>query len=119
MREVKAPLTGYYIGYFIAAGNDRLPQVREPAELALALYADKWGEYIKQAMREKMAAAGRTGLTDAKCEAKLTALDRELLDLELVEESLIRTAERGGFAIPRRHDANPLAVLADDSVLPE
>jgi hypothetical protein len=50
--------------------------------------------------------------------AALAAIDLELLDAELTEESIIRSAESAGFQIARRADADPRAVLADDRELP-
>jgi len=44
--------------------------------------------------------------------------DRRLLDLERQEEALIRSAERAGFDVMRRADADPRAVLSSDEVLP-
>jgi hypothetical protein len=43
----------------------------------------------------------------------LAKLDAQLADLELEEESIIEAAETVGIELPRRHDANPAAVLRD------
>ena len=58
------------------------------------------------------------GMTDDERAARLEAIDREILDAELAEESLIRAAEAGGFLMARRYDADPRAVLADAGALP-
>ena len=52
-------------------------------------------------------------------QTKLDRLGREILDLSLAEDSIIRASERLGLAIMRRPDALPAAVLADDEALPE
>lgn len=49
---------------------------------------------------------------------RLRHIERRLLDLEMAEESIIRSSEAGGFAILRRADADPTAVLAHDKALP-
>lgn len=119
MSELRGPLADFYVGHFMAAGKFDKPLPKDPGLLALALSGEQLGEYVKKKMRRQMEQSGHTGLSVAEREAKLTAINRELLDLELVEESLIRTAERGGFEVLRRHDATILAVLADDSLMPE
>ncbi len=59
-----------------------------------------------------------SGVTSDERESRLRDIDRKLLDAELAEESLIRSAETSGFSIIRRRDADPRAVLANDKVLP-
>jgi hypothetical protein len=56
--------------------------------------------------------------SDAERQQALMAIDRKLLDLELIEEGMIRAADEVGLSVLRRPDANPLAVLAHQSVLP-
>ncbi|WP_041527331.1 hypothetical protein [Paracoccus aminophilus] len=58
------------------------------------------------------------GLTEDEREQELTILHRELFDLELAEEALIRSAAVAGLVIDRRPDAHPAAVLAPDHALP-
>ncbi|ANL02200.1 hypothetical protein AMJ96_CH00609 [Rhizobium sp. N113] len=60
----------------------------------------------------------RPGISDAEREMRLQEIDRKILDSELAEESMIRTAEGSGFPVLRRRDADPRAVLAHDKVLP-
>lgn len=50
--------------------------------------------------------------------ARVAAIDRDLLDAELGEESIIRSAEKVGWIVTRRVDADPRAVLAADQDLP-
>lgn len=49
---------------------------------------------------------------------KITSLNRKLFDLEMAEESIIRAADKNGFEIRRRGDADPRAVLAPDKAMP-
>jgi hypothetical protein len=58
------------------------------------------------------------GLTEEERNDRFREIDRKILDAELAEESLIRSAEDSGFPIIRRRDADPRAVLAHDKVLP-
>ena len=58
------------------------------------------------------------GIDEKARQQKVDEIERELLDVELAEESIIRTAEASDFPIFRRATANPLVVLADDSTMP-
>ncbi len=58
------------------------------------------------------------GVGDDERQQLIRDVDRRLLDAELAEESIIRSAETSGFPIFRRRDADPRAVLAHDEVLP-
>jgi hypothetical protein len=117
--DIGRPIEDFYIGSFMAAADYRRPDTfRQVDVLALAASAELLGEKLKARLRRQYDKTP-DGLTDADRKAKLSALDRELLDLELVEESLIRSAETAGFDVLRRHDADPAAVLADDSALPQ
>ncbi|NKK92381.1 hypothetical protein GFL95_14270 [Rhizobium leguminosarum bv. viciae] len=75
---------------------------------------------IKQCMADQLKAAYATvkGISDDDRERQLEKLGVELLDAELVEESIIRDAERAGFQLSRRAKADPRAVLAADKDLP-
>ncbi|MFC3165411.1 hypothetical protein [Ciceribacter thiooxidans] len=84
--------------------------------IALFLAADSVGEHLKAQVREKVESAG--SIDDAERHMRLADLDRQLLDCELSEESIIRQAEGMGFDVIRRPDADPRAVLAHDKVLP-
>ncbi|QOG06546.1 hypothetical protein IGS74_18875 [Aureimonas sp. OT7] len=57
-------------------------------------------------------------ISDDERETSLIQLDRDLLDVEMAEESVIRAAEASGFPIVRRGNADPRAVLAHDKALP-
>ena len=59
-----------------------------------------------------------TGLSESERSRRLDDIDRQILDLELAEESIIREAEKYGMTLQRREDADPRAVLAHDSALP-
>jgi hypothetical protein len=60
----------------------------------------------------------KKGLSNEERDDRLATLDRQILDAELAEETIIRNAEAIGLPVARRADANPLAVLADASALP-
>lgn len=57
-------------------------------------------------------------VSDGERQQLIRDVDRRLLDAELAEESIIRSAEVSGLPIFRRRDADPRAVLAHDEVLP-
>ena len=57
-------------------------------------------------------------VTDNERQQLIRDVDRRLLDAELAEESIIRSAEVSGLPIFRRRDADPRAVLAHEEVLP-
>lgn len=59
------------------------------------------------------------GITSAERAARLDKLDRQLLDLELAEESIVRNAIASGLPVHRRARADPRAVMAADSELPQ
>ena len=58
------------------------------------------------------------GVTAAERAALLAKADAHLLEMSLVEEAIIRACEGAGMAVLRRPDADPRAVLAPDSALP-
>jgi hypothetical protein len=60
----------------------------------------------------------KDALAEAERKDRLAELDRNILDAEMSEESIIRDAEASGFSIPRRRDADPRAVLASHDALP-
>lgn len=57
-------------------------------------------------------------ITEDEREKRLAGVERELLDAEMSEESLIRVAKRNGFNVGRRKDADPRALQASDGDLP-
>ena len=63
-------------------------------------------------------ANGMAGVSEDERRNQLDRIDRELLDSELAEESLLRGAEQAGFAIQRRADQDPRAALASEEALP-
>lgn len=80
--------------------------------------------FVLQLMRERLASgieakyAPGDGPTVEEHRRMLAKLDAEILDLELVEESLVRAAEAAGIETLRRGDADPRAVLASNEALP-
>lgn len=75
---------------------------------------------IKQSMQEGLRELyeGLDWVDEADRQAEIAKLDQEILDAELAEESIIRTAEAAGFPVRRRAEADPRAVLATDEALP-
>lgn len=98
-----------------ATPDFRSPQCKIEHALAALM-----GEYVAETMKERVTAQYQSVvfLDDTAREQKLKALDRQLLDCELAEESIIRQAELSGFPVCRRADADPRAVLAHDRSLP-
>ncbi len=94
----------------------RVPQHVDREDLIAAYLAPQ----LAEAMKAEVATIYETrpGISDDERAERLRVIDRELLDAELAEESIIRTAEAAGFPIHRRPDADPRAVLAHDKVLP-
>lgn len=96
------------------------PDYRHPlcgADMALmALLAGQMRQMMKDQATEDYQRL--SPLSDEEREMKFAAMDRQLLDLELAEESIIRQAEAAELPICRRSDADPRAVLAHDKVLP-
>lgn len=88
----------------------------EFAAIMVAFLGDELAARVKAQVQEVY--ADRPGISDAEREKRLAQLDRDLLDAELAEESLIRAAEAAGFTIARRADSDPRAVLADQKEMP-
>ncbi|MGO7972985.1 hypothetical protein ACC705_18520 [Rhizobium ruizarguesonis] len=84
--------------------------------LVLAYLGDQIVEAVTAQVRH--AYEDRQGVSAEDREKLFTANDHEILAAELMEESIIRQAEEQGFAIERRIDADPRAVLAHGSALP-
>ncbi|MFK0331115.1 hypothetical protein ACIQUB_08330 [Rhizobium sp. NPDC090275] len=97
------------------------PNWRGPEMTLEAAFGAFAGEFLINGVRravEHQYAAGLEGISEDDRVVKLMEIDRKLLDAELSEESIIRTAEAAGFPATRRADADPRAVLAHDEVLP-
>jgi hypothetical protein len=100
------------------AGNNphfRPPETDFDAVVALAL-----APVIQERMRSQIEEfyGEEAGIPDAERKQLLSDADREILDLEMAEESIIRHAEGAGISINRRADADPRAVLAHVDALP-
>lgn len=63
--------------------------------------------------------AGQTGITETDRAALIATISTEILDLELIEESMIRGFEAVGLPAQRRGEADLRAVLAFASDLPQ
>jgi hypothetical protein len=88
----------------------------EPGTLALAWLGDLLIDAVPAQI--KAVYGENAGVTDHERQKLLDENDRELLDTELAEESIIRYAEDQGFSIERRIDADPRAILAHQSEMP-
>lgn len=100
-----------------AAGYGDGPEyLRDDAAMIFAYL----GPLVKEAIRGKLAEIYKQapGISEDERAEKLDFLDRELLDAELTEESIIRAAEQAGFPIHRRANADPRVVLAPDEDMP-
>lgn len=78
----------------------------------------------REAFRDLLAAmigavyeSGPDPISDEEREAALRRLDEEILELEVAEESAIRSAEASGLSVLRRADADPRAALISDESL--
>lgn len=92
-----------------------MPDVRISTAIS-ALLAGQVAEEMKRRVKEHYASLRVPN--EEEREVRSSALDRQLLDCELTEESIIRQAEAAGLPVLRRSDADPRAVLAHDKVLP-
>lgn len=94
----------------------RLPPQPLDLDLIAAASLGQLGAALVATVRQ-MSEAG-DGLTASERSSRLQLLDEQLFNLELSEESIIRSAERLGLDVLRRPKADPRAVLAHDEVLP-
>lgn len=88
----------------------------EPGAILLAYMGEAFVESVK--MQVKAAYGDDRGTTEKQRLGLLAQNDAEILAAELAEEAIVRHAERQGFKIDRRRDADPRAVLAHESALP-
>ncbi|TBY93587.1 hypothetical protein E0H35_25680 [Rhizobium leguminosarum bv. viciae] len=96
------------------------PDYRQPGINVAMLLAAQLGPRMADTLKADVERLyeQRPGITEEERVMRIREFDRKLLDAELTEESMIRAAETGGFPVLRRRDADPLAVLAHDKVLP-
>ena len=114
---LQRPLESASAMEFMVAEEYRPPALLYNVDhFAVALGAEQYGKHLKKRLRE--AYADQPGISDADRQKELARIDADLMAAELVEESLIRNAERAGITLQRRRDANPAAVLAADEALP-
>lgn len=108
----KAPSPAFF-------ASDPKTRRRTDADIVAAMHA-YLAPVLAQAIKAEVSAwyVDHAGVTEAERAAALAKLDRQILDAELAEESIIRAAEESGFSILRRSDADPRAVLAHSKVLP-
>lgn len=92
------PQNGVLLGLLIGASRDA--------------FRDQLAEMLAPAY-----ASGAKPISSDEREASLRRIDEEILDLEMAEESAIRSAEAAGLSALRRADADPRAVLAADDEL--
>lgn len=109
------------------AGGDMLHAMRLPGEnnflytppverLVRTYLFPLLGEKLKAQILE--AEKAEPGISEIERAKILDELDARKLQAELVEESIIRAAERAGFTMSRRANADPRATLAFDEDLP-
>lgn len=94
----------------------RLPPQPLELDLLAAACLEQLGASLVGTVRQ-MSEAG-DGLAAADRHSRLQVIDEQLFNLELSEESIIRSAERLGLDVLRRPKADPRAVLAHDEALP-
>lgn len=104
---------------FAGSEDWSFPAIHYPETQAAMLMA-YLSPHLLDAAKDELAAfyEGKPTLTERERHDQVAAIDRQLLDAELTEESLIRAAEAEGFPIARRQDADIFALLAHDEVLP-
>jgi hypothetical protein len=95
---------------YVAPGHPNL------SDNFFAYLAPMFGEVVKKRVDDVY--QNTAGITETERQKQLDAVDRDLLDAELAEESIIRAAEASGFPVLRRSNADPRAVLAADEALP-
>lgn len=71
-------------------------------------------EAIEATLVERAQAACPDGIASEMRKAELARLDKQIADIERAEEQMLREADRAGFSIPRRIDADPAALLMKD-----
>ncbi len=100
-----------------AGGRPTLPDMRTDriVGLLLSANADRVADVLKAALAERY--GDDPGLPLDERQRELARLDGEIFDCELAEEALVRDCEDAGLAILRREDADPRALLADDTAL--
>lgn len=101
-------------------GDGRLPLTpMSPAPSLFDFWVSLHADEIKARLAERIERfyAEQPGIDDTERDKRLEKLEGELADLEVAEERLVRTAERGGLPVLRRADASPLIVLAPDAAL--
>jgi hypothetical protein len=88
----------------------------DPGASVLAYMGEAFIESVKKQV--KAAYGGDQGMAEKQRLDLLAKNDAEILAAELAEEAIVRHAEKQGFKIDRRSDADPRAVLAYESALP-
>lgn len=93
----------------------RPPALNDAQMIALGVVS----EDIRADLIERIGEAykGFQGVTEADRKATILKLEGDVLDLEIAEERIIRTAEAAGLQILRRANAMPVIVLATDASL--
>jgi hypothetical protein len=106
------------------AARVRLPSIAPRSGLGaddvIALMIAFCGDGPRKAMATLLDAyyEERDGISAREREERRSDIEKELLDLECIEERLIRDAKSVGLAIRRRPGAEPRAVLATGESLP-
>lgn len=89
-------------------------------ECSFGIMLDACLPAVRASVEERLerSVAGRECLTMQERAEKLERAQAELLEIELVEEGIVRALEASGLDVQRRADAAPAAVLAADASLP-
>ncbi|CAH0154642.1 hypothetical protein SRABI05_00633 [Agrobacterium fabrum] len=95
--------------------SHRLPVSAVPPELVSAAVCGTLRDLIIGKISESYGSA--KGLSAADRARQIEKAGRELLELELAEEAIIRSAEHNGIDVLRRLDADPRAVLCHGDFL--
>jgi hypothetical protein len=94
---------------FTAAGY-RAPVTTVPPDVVASAMVAALRDQIGTAISESYGSG--TSYSDAERARALAKAEQAVLDLEFAEEAMIRAAEKSGFDVLRRIDADPRAVLA-------
>jgi hypothetical protein len=112
--EMRLPDLSYRLDGEIARADHRADEILYGLILATAMPAFR--SIVEE--RIEAATAGRECLTAAERVERIERAEAELLDLELQEESVVRSLEGAGLPVERRADASPVAVLCAAVSLP-
>lgn len=108
---------------FTASGGDKpweLPYAGATLNVEALLLLALQDQIIEGVLQRLSAvySAGLDSISEAERAEQLDAIDQQILDLELAEESIIRAAFRNGVPIERRPNVSSAVLEASDAELP-